>query len=161
MTVIVTLLFLAFSGYASDRGQASIDVYDLVDYRLTPEVFDQFVHASRLIGEITRRDPTFTYAALFTKEVALSGDASAMASGLMARLDNHAELTAALQQAKMTAREYAKFAICLLGARMAQGFLNTGVLRSVPAGAPTINVEFVKAHDAEIVAVLAELGIKD
>ena len=32
------------------RAQAPIDVYELADYRLTPEVFERFVVASRRIG---------------------------------------------------------------------------------------------------------------
>ena len=35
------------------------------------------------------------------------------------------------------------------------------VLPRVPDGAPKINVEFVKMHDAEIATVLASLGIRD
>jgi hypothetical protein len=31
----------------------------------------------------------------------------------------------------------------------------------VPSGAPTINVEFVKTHEAAVAAVLATLGIRD
>src|SRR4030095_9102626 len=61
--------------------QASVDVYDLADYRLTAQTFEQFVHASGLIAEITRHDPAFTYAPLFTKDVAVDGDAPTVASG--------------------------------------------------------------------------------
>jgi hypothetical protein len=31
----------------------------------------------------------------------------------------------------------------------------------VPEGAPTINVEFVKAHETEVVATLESLGIRN
>ena len=125
------------------------------------EIFEQFVQASRLIAEITRHDTAFTYAPLFTKEVALSGDAPAMAAGLVARLENHTGLTTALQTAKLTSREYTKFAIALLAAHMAHGFVKAGVLQRVPAGAPTHNVDFVNAHEPEVTAVLAELGVRD
>ncbi len=66
-----------------------------------------------------------------------------------------------MQTAKLTPREYAKFAIVLLAAHLAHGFVKAGVLQRVPAGAPTNNVEFVKAHEAEVTAVLAELGVRD
>ena len=80
------LAFAVAGGYPGPgRAQAPIDVYDLADYRLTPEVFKQFVEASHAIGEITRRDSAFTYAPLFTKEVALSGDAPAVAAGRRSR----------------------------------------------------------------------------
>jgi hypothetical protein len=143
------------------RAQAPIDVYDLADYRLAADVFKQFIEASRAIGEITRRDSAFTYAPLFTEEVVLSGDATAVAAGLVARLENHSGLSAALQSAKLTPREYSKFAIALLAAHMAHGFIQAGVLQRVPAGAPTDNVEFVKTHQTEITAVFADLGIRD
>jgi hypothetical protein len=142
-------------------GQAPIDVYDLADYRLTSEAFAQFAQASRLIGEVTRNDPAFRYAPLFTKEVALDGDAVAVAAGLVARLENHPKLVAALQTAKMTSREYSKFAIALLAAHMAHGFIKTGVLQQVPRGAPTDNVAFVNTHESEITTVLSELGMRD
>jgi hypothetical protein len=141
--------------------QAPIDAYELADYRLTTEVFDRFVPASTRVAEIARTDPSFRYAPLFTKDVALSGDAVVQASGLMARLENHAGLSAALDAAKLTPREYATFAISLIGAHLAYNFMKAGVLPRVPAGAPTINVDFVKAHEAEVASTLESLGIHD
>ena len=141
--------------------QAPVVLYDLADYRLTPEVFERFVNATGPIAEIAGHDPAFTYAPLFTKDVMLDGDAPTVASGLAARLENHAGLAAALQTAKMSPREYSKFAIALVAAHLAHEFLKAGVLQRVPSGAPTNNVEFVKAHEPEVVAVLAELGIRD
>jgi hypothetical protein len=84
-----------------------------------------------------------------------------MAQGLTARLENHPGLTAALEAAKITPREYSKFAIALVGAHLAQGFVKAGVLQKVPPGAPTINVAFVNAHEAEVTAVLEQLGVRD
>jgi hypothetical protein len=158
---LILAVALAGSHPASGRAQAPIDVYDLADYRLTPQVFKQFVQASQKIGEITRSDSAFTFAPLFTREVVLSGDAPEMAAGLVSRLENHAGLTAALQTAKLTSREYSKFAITLVAAHMAHGFIKAGVLPRVPDGAPTHNVEFVDTHQTEVTAVLADLGMRD
>jgi hypothetical protein len=160
---MATLLFVGIiaGGAVSPDAQAAVDVYELADYRLTAEVFERFVQASGRIADITRDDASFTYAPLFTKELALSGDAVSEVAGLMARLQNHTALAAALDAAKLTPREYAKFAITLIVAHLAHGFLSSGVLPRVPAGAPTINVEFVKAHDADVTATLATLGIRD
>jgi hypothetical protein len=141
--------------------QSPIDVYELADYRLTTEVFERFVQASGRITDVTRNDSAFTFAPLFTKDVALSGDAVAEANGLVARLENHTALAAALDGARITPREYAKFVITLIAARLAHGFLASGVLPRVPAGAPTINVEFIKTHEADVVAALAGLGIRE
>ena len=146
---------------ATVAAQTPIDVYDLADYRLTPQVFEQFVQASARIVDVTRADTSFTYAPLFTKDVALLGDAPTMAQGLAARLENHAGLAAALATAKITPREYAKFAIALVGAHLAHGFVKAGVLKKVPDGAPAINVDFVSMHEAEVTTVLEELGVTD
>ena len=141
--------------------QAPIDVYELADYRLTTDVFERFVLANGRIVDIIDHDASFTDTPLFTKDLALSGDAVAEAAGLIARLANHAGLAAALEAAKITPREYAKFAITLIAARLAYGFLNAGVLPRVPSGAPTLNVEFVKTHESDVAAALAHLGIRD
>jgi hypothetical protein len=143
------------------HAQAPIDVYELADYRLTTEVFERFVHASNRIADITRDDTSFDAAPLFTKDVALSDDAVAAAAGLMARIENHKALAAALDAAKITPREYVKFALTLIAAHLAHGFVTSGVLPRVPAGAPTINVEFVSTHTADVTAALASLGIRD
>jgi hypothetical protein len=161
---IVYLFFggiLALPLMTSVGAQAPIDVYELADYRLTDEVFDRFVQATDRIADVTQHDASFTYAPLFTKDVALSGDAVAEATGLVARLENHTGLAAALTAAKLTSREYAKFAITLIAAHLAHGFLASGVLPRVPSGAPTINVEFVKTHESAVTAALARLGIRD
>ena len=139
--------------------QAPIAVTDLSDYRLTTDVFQRFVRASRRIAEVTHRDSAFTAAPLFTKDVLQSGDAPAMATGLVARLENHAGLAASLRDAKLTAREYATFTIALFAAHLARGFLDAGVLNRVPSGTPADNVAFVRAHQAEVASVLDTLGI--
>jgi hypothetical protein len=137
--VVILVSLIGQSTTALVAQQAPFEAYDLADYRLTPPVFEQFVQASGRIADITEHDPAFRYAPLFTKDVALSGDAPAMAQGLAARLENHAGLAAAV----------------------ADAFVKAGVLQRVPEGAPTINVEFVSAHEAEVTAVLAQLGIRD
>ena len=158
---LLVVCAVAVMAVASTSAQTPIDEYELADYRLTADVFERFVQASTRIGEIARTDPVFTFAPLFSKTVILSGDAVIAASGLTARLENHAGLSAALAAAKLTPREYAKFTISLVGAHLALNFLKTGALRRVPSGAPTINVEFVKAHETEVAAALESLGIRD
>jgi hypothetical protein len=157
------VLMAAFAALATvpARGQAPIDVYELADYRLTNEVFERFVQASVRIGEVTREDPSFSNAPLVTKDAALSGDAVAEVATLVARLENHPDLAGALASAKITPREYGKFTIALIAARLAHGFLTAGVLSRVPSGAPTINVEFVKTHESDVAEVLSHLGIRD
>jgi hypothetical protein len=157
------LLLGAIAQLATARAgaQAPIDVYELADYRLTTEVFERFVQASRRVSDITETDPAFADAPLLTKDAVLSGDAVAEVAMLVARLESHTGLAGALAEAKITPREYGKFTIALIAARLAYGFLQAGVLPRVPSGAPTINVEFVKVHQADVTATLALLGIRD
>jgi hypothetical protein len=156
--VVVTIVVHAFPAGAA---QAPIDVYELADYRLTTEVFVRFVQASAQIGEITADDPMFDDAPLVTKDAALSGDAVAEVATLVARLEKHPGLSGALADARITPREYGKFTIALIAARLAYGFLQAGVLPRVPSGAPTVNVDFVKTHQTAVIAALAQLGVRD
>jgi hypothetical protein len=163
ITIATALLVAAIAEPVSRQAaaQTPLAVDAIVDYRLTKETFARFVKASGRVGEIAREDPSFKDAPLFTRDVMLSDDAVAAVKVLEARLAQHAGLAAALAASKMTPREYATFAIALVAARLAHGFLQTGVLRRVPAGTPTVNVEFVRAHESDVLRTLAELGIRD
>jgi hypothetical protein len=163
-SALATLLVIAAIGgavTAAVEAQAPLDVSELADYQLTAEVFERFVVATRAVAAIARDDPSFIYAPLFTKDVALSGDVVAAASALVARVENHPGLAAALEASKITPREYSKFAIGMIAAHMVEGFVKAGVMRRVPAGAPSVNVEFVKTHESDVVAALALLGVLD
>ncbi len=131
----------------------------IATYRLTMPVFAQFEEASRSIATLTRDDPRFVTAPLFTRQVALLGDIQAVALGLEARLGNDQALATALASAKLTPRDYAKFALVLIAARMAHGFVSAGVLRGVPLGVTADNVAFVAAHQTEVGMVLDVLGV--
>jgi hypothetical protein len=141
------------------EAQAPIDISELADYQLTAEVFERFVLATRRVEAFARDDAALIYAPLFTRDVALSGDVVAAASSLVARLENHPGLAAALEASNITPREYAKFAITLVAAHFAHGFVKAGVMRGVPPGAPSVNVEFVKTHESDVNATVASLGI--
>jgi hypothetical protein len=140
--------------------QQAFDAKELAAYRLTPEVFLRFQEASRGIARATRDDPRFATEPLFTREVAVSGEAQVAAATLQARLLREPALTASLQEAGITAREYTTFALTLFAARLAHGFLDVGVLRRVPAGVASDNVAFVTAHLTDILALFRELGIE-
>lgn len=136
----------------------SIDSKELAEYRLTHAVFQRFQRATRLILTATRADPRFAEAPLFTKEIAVSGDAPAMAAVLQQRLEREPALAGALFAADLDAREYTKFALALFAARLAHGFIEAGVLRRVPPGAPADNVAFVETHRTEVLALLKDMG---
>ncbi len=61
MVILAGLLGQATIALGATAG--AVYVYDLADYRLTPEVFEQFVQASGRIADITQHDPAFKYAA--------------------------------------------------------------------------------------------------
>jgi len=157
MLALLALLLLG----QSPSTEPPIALDELAGYRLTAATFAPFTTASRAIGAVTRSDPKFAHAPLFTREVAVSGEAPVMAAGLRARLENDPALTAALRDAKITAREYTLFALTLFAARLAQGFVKAGVIREVPDGPAADNIAFVNAHDREIAAVFKELGVEE
>jgi hypothetical protein len=159
MSLTATLIALLSAVGPVGDVQTAADARALAEYRLTERVFRQFERASGLIAKATRDDPRFVEAPLFTREVAVTGDASAAAAALEARLLSEPILYLALDAAKMTAREYATFALALLAARLAHGFVAAGVLQDVPAGVAADNVRFVDTHQAEITAVLKTIGV--
>ena len=150
---------LGLTAGPSSAAQSAITARDIGTYRLTAPVFRQFQQASGLIGVVTASDARFRFAPLFTREVAVSGDAPGAVADLVARIENDPPLASAVGAAALTAREYSVFALALFGARLAHGFVEAGVLRRVPAGAATENVAFVAEHQEEITAVLKTLGI--
>jgi hypothetical protein len=154
-----SLPLLVLVVHATAGAQEPIDVRELADYRLTVPAFEQFQRASRLLAAAMRDDPRLAGTPLFTREIAVSGDAPAAAGELESRLEKEPALAGALLAAQLSAREYTKFALALIAAHLARGFLDAGVLRSVPAGVAADNVAFVAAHRAEVAGVLEELGV--
>lgn len=154
---LVAAALLAFA--VPEHAQEPFDVKELAQYRLTNVVFTRFVVASRAIAGIARADPALRQAPLFTREVMLSDDARASATTLERRLRTHPGIARALDGAKLSARDYTTFVIALFAARLAHGFVESGAIRRIPEGPAASNVAFVEAHEAEVVSLLAELGI--
>jgi hypothetical protein len=160
----VTLLLVAIVGALSAAGAAAhaqipVDVTELAQYRLTTSVFMRFEAASRSIAAAVRADPAFARDPLFTRDIVSAGDAAAAAKALQMRIEAHPALRGAIRGARLSVREYTKFALAIFAARLAHGFVKAGVLRRVPDGAAAANVAFVEAHEVEITSLLAELGI--
>jgi hypothetical protein len=154
-------LALALSILATvPSAQTEFGVTEIADYRLSADVFAQFDRASRLIASVTRADPRFEREPLFTEEMLLTGDVLPMAVALEARLRSEMALADALRTANLTPHAYAKFTLALVAARLAHGFVKSGVIRSVPPGVHADNVAFVDANQADVEAVLRELGLE-
>jgi hypothetical protein len=157
--LVLLVAIVAASLAAGVPLQAPLEVDELAKYRLTTGVFMRFEVASRSIAAAMRADPAFTREPLFTREIVLSDDVAAAATALETRLQAHPGLGRALRAAKLSPREYTTFALAVVAARIAHGFVKAGVLRGVPEGAAAANVAFVQAHEVEIASVLADLGI--
>jgi hypothetical protein len=140
--------------------QRPFDAKELAEYRLTTPMFKRFAHATRLIVAAIKQDRRFERDPLVTRDISVSGDAAEMATALHQRLDAEPAFAGPLFAADMNARDYAAFAIVLIGARLAHGFVKSGAIRRVPAGVATDNVAFVDAHLAEISALLTQLGLE-
>ena len=145
---------------ASPAAQTEFGVTEIAEYRLTADVFVRFDRASRLIAAATRNDARFAREPLFTADTLLSGDVLPMAIALEARLRNEPALAGAFFAADLTPHEYTKFVLALVAARLAHGFVKSGVLRSVPPGVHADNVMFVDAHQVEIAAAMKAIGVE-
>ena len=139
--------------------QAEFGVTEIADYRLDATVFAQFTRASHLIAAATRVDARFDREPLFTKDILLSDDVLAAAIALEARLRTEPALAGAFFAADITPHDYTKFALALVAARLAHGFVKSGVIRRVPPGVHADNVTFVDANLTEIQAVLKDIGV--
>jgi len=158
VAVLLLAAALLVSGQQADRG--TIDRRELAAYRLTNADFEQFRDASARIAIVIADDASFLAQPLFSEEITQSGDVTEASATLEVRLRSHTGLSEALAAAKISARDYTKCALTLIAARLALGFLDSGVLKSVPAGAAADNVAFVRAHRTAVDETLKELAIE-
>jgi len=158
--LVAVLLGLCLCSPLAARSQPAFDARQLANYRLTLPVFLRFAHATRLLAAQMRTDSRFERDPLFSRDVSVAGDAVEMDTTLRTRLDQDATLAAALFAADISAHEYATFALALLGARLAHGFLESGAMRLVPPGVAADNVAFVREHLPAIRAALIQLGLE-
>jgi len=157
----VTLaLLVSLALTAGHGGQAPLTVKDLADYRLTMPVFKRFTRASEGIAHAMKADPRLAADPPFTRDVTVLGDANDMAPALERRLSVDPALSAALASARISPREYTTFALALIGARLAHGFVKSGAMRFVPKGVASDNVTFIAAHERDVDAVLRMLGVE-
>jgi hypothetical protein len=159
-SLVVAVLGFCLLSPAPARTQPVFDARDLANYRLSLPVFTRFAHATRLLAARMREDSRYQRDPLFSKDVSVTGDAAAMATALRNRLDSDPAFSGALFAADISAHEYATFALALVAARLAHGFVEAGVLRRLPSGVATENVAFVREHLADVRRALAQLGLE-
>lgn len=158
IALLVCLLGLGVA--TADAAQNPFPLPELAGYRLTDAVFVRFEDATTRLAAAARADARFDNAPLFTRDLALLEDAPTAAGQLELRLRVEPAFARALNEAAISRREYTKFALTLLGAHVAHGFVTAGVLRGVPPGVTADNVTFVKERQADVVAVLADMGVR-
>ena len=158
MTVL--LLTCGLLVYGSPPEQGALDRRELAAYRLTTPVLERFRDASQRIAIVVARDASLPRGAALLARIVQGGDVTEVSATLEGRLRDHPGLSHALSAATISARDYTKFALTLVAARLALGFLESGVLKTVPAGAATENVAFVRGHRAEVDDLFTELGIE-
>jgi hypothetical protein len=158
--VTVLLLTCGLLAYGSQAQQGNLDRRELATYRLTTSFFERFRDASQRIAIVIARDASFRAEPLFSQNIVQGGDVTEVSATLEGRLRDHSGLSHALSAATISARDYTKFALTLVAARLALGFLESGVLKTVPPGAATENVAFVRRHRAEVDDLFTELGIE-
>ena len=140
--------------------QGPVEQKELAAYRLTGPVYERFAHGARLIVAASRKEPHLKEAPLFTKEIAVSGNAVKMAALLQARVEQEPAFRSALFAADIDAREFTLFALALFGARLAHGMVQAGLIHVMPKSVAGANVAFAAAHDVEIGALFAQMGIE-
>jgi hypothetical protein len=158
--VTVLLLTCGLLAYESPAEQGKLDRRELATYRLTTSFFERFRDASQRIAVVLARDASFRAEPLFSQKIVQGGDVTEVSATLEGRLRDHPGLSHALSAATISARDYTKFALTLVAARLALGFLESGVLKTVPPGAAMANVAFVRGHRAEVDDLFTELGIE-
>lgn len=72
------------------------------------------------------------------------------------RLESTPKLRAAIEQAGMSARDYALVSESLVASLMAVGAVEAGALKEIPEGMNPRHIEFVRAHRAEIETMMQQ-----
>jgi len=110
-------------------------------YTLTMAHVEAFLAAQAHIAAAVKADATLDPAMNASREDGLQ---------FAARLEATPALRDAIAKAGLSTRDYALTNEALVAAMMAQGAIEAGMLKEVPAGLNPQNVEFVKAHKAEL-----------
>jgi hypothetical protein len=128
---------------ASESDAGSIDTFDL-----TMDNVERMMAAQVALGAAVKADPSLDPAMNISEE----NDAQ-----YVARLESTPALRAAIEKSGMSVRDYAYTSQSLVATMMAVGAVQAGQLKEIPEGVNPRNVEFVKAHSAEIEAKMKAL----
>lgn len=118
-------------------------------FELTLDRVERFFAALPALAAVAESDPSLDPAIDASEE-----DLDRYA----ARLQDTPALRAAIEASGLSTREYALTSAHLMGALMAQGALDSGLLATLPEGIPQRDVDFVRTHKARIAALSAPPG---
>ena len=121
--------------------QPPADAGSIDTYELTMDNVHAMMKAQVALAAAEKADPTLDSAMNISEE----NDAQ-----YVARLESTPKVRAAIEAAGMSVRDYAYTAQSLVGTMMAVGAVEAGQLKEIPEGVNPRNVEFVKAHRAEL-----------
>lgn len=110
---------------------------------------DRYFAAMSNLNALVKQDPAL--------EDVEMGD-SETTDQFVARIEAEPRVRAALAQAGMSAREYTLTSEALVASMYVVTMLETGTIKELPPEANKANVEFVKAHMAEIESRMQALG---
>jgi len=122
----------------------SIDTFDL-----TMANVEGMMRAQVGLAAAVKADPTLDPAMNISEE----NDAQ-----YVARLESTPALRAAIEKSGMSVHDYAYTAQSLVATMMAVGAVEAGQLKDIPEGVNPRNVEFVKAHRAELEKMMQPEG---
>lgn len=145
---LVALAAPATHGQKPLTGDAAL----LARYRLTEGTFKKYVQVNKALVALAKDPAMQRYAAEHENDKAPETIAE-----MAAQFDAVPPLKKAIHDAGLTSREFALFSMSLLQAGMALGVLESGATK-LPEGTPKENVDFVRAHRAEIEQIQRELS---
>ena len=129
--------------------QAPADAGSIDTYDLTMDNVHAMMKAQVALAAAEKADPTLDSAMNISEET----DAQ-----YVARLESTPKVRAAIEAAGMSVHDYAYTAQSLVATMMAVGAVEAGQLKDIPDGVNPRNVEFVKAHRAELEKMMQPEG---
>lgn len=157
-TVAIAAIAAAASAVpATSRAQESADAQLLAKYRLTESTLHKVIQASRNLMAMYK-DPAVRKE-LAGQEDDARPDAKTIA-GIGAQFDALPPAKRAINAAGLTSREYALATMSLFQASMAAALMDAKgkyQVKELPKGTPKENVDFVRAHKAELEQWRAEI----
>jgi hypothetical protein len=123
---------------------------DISDYRLDMEKMKKYSIAIRGFATLAKTDSAAADA--------MSSNANATTAQMIARLENNPAAMGVLHEAGLTAQEYVWITAAWLQAAMTQGVLESSSDAKIPEGQNPQNLEFLKAHKAELEAMTRDVG---